>query len=65
LDQPAFGTTAKCFRQSDKFLSEKSESEDVEFVDAFRYTKAMGGYGTKVAKAIAARARRHLKESGN
>jgi hypothetical protein len=31
-----------------------------EFVDAFRYTKAMGGYGTKVAKAIAARARRHL-----
>jgi hypothetical protein len=37
----------------------------VEFVDAFRYTKAMGGYGSKVAKSIAARARRHLGGSGN
>jgi RNase P/RNase MRP subunit POP5 len=36
-----------------------------EFVDAIRYTKAMRGYGPKVATAIAARARRHLKESGN
>ena len=34
-----------------------------EFVDAFRYTKAMGGYGPKVAKSIAARARRHLEGS--
>jgi hypothetical protein len=30
-----------------------------EFVDAIRYTKAMRGYGPKVAKSIAARARRH------
>jgi hypothetical protein len=36
-----------------------------EFVEVFRYTKAMRGYGPKVAKSIAARARRHLKESGN
>ena len=34
-----------------------------EFVDVFRYTKAMGGYGPKVAKSIAARARRHLEGS--
>ena len=34
-----------------------------EFVDAFRYTKAMGGYGPKVARSIAARARRHLEGS--
>ena len=32
-----------------------------EFADAARYTKAIGGYGPKVAESIAARARRHLE----